>query len=225
LPSDFRRYILQGMRIRLVMGVALLLLPACSDSTGPLPELVPLVVGATTYYVGGTTDPSGIMGPALVDSLHILGDTTMDGSKWYEINHSAMFASFQGRGFLANRNGGVWLRTITNTGVPQLDQPVDHLYFRYPAHVGDRYEVDPLSFVHPFVVAATSEPCGDATLTQGCIRYQEDQSTLPRMTYEVRPGLGIVTFEIPGPAIVDSTGHLRQAVTQYELVATQNSGP
>jgi len=201
-----------------VLGLGILLVaPGCRDGTGP-EHVVPLAVGAAWVYRVTETDSTGQVLRVTGDTLTLLADTVMDGTVWYRATRTPTLWAPIGRGFIANRADGLWFVELDSDSV-SLFGAAPHLYFRYPATVGDVYMPDPTVFRLPLRVMSVDEACEAPTVTLRCIRYDSGSGVSHDASYWVAPGVGLVAAEYPVFGFdVDSLGAPRWYSQRVDLV-------
>jgi hypothetical protein len=164
------------------------------------------------------TDTAGRVLRVTADTLTLLADTVMDGTVWYRATRTPTLGDPIGRGFIANRADGLWFVEKDSDSV-SLFGAEPHLYFQYPAAVGDVNMPDPTLFLFPLRVMAVDEACEAPTGTVRCIRYDSGSDVSREASYWVAPGVGLVAAEYPVFGFdVDSLGALRWYSQRVDLV-------
>ena len=201
-----------------VLSSLIVSLGGCRETTAPpLQDLLPLTRGAFWVYRFSYIDSAGQVARTAVDTQHVFGDTTIGGATWYAASRSPILGTPLGRGFVANRAGGLWFTELSSDSVHVTD--VLHLYFRYPARVGDTHMPDETTFLFPLVVTATDEPCETPQRNARCIRYEERVPSLVLRVFHVAPGIGLVAIDSPEFDFdLDSLGQLRSLSRRVALI-------
>lgn len=97
--------------------------------------LLPLDVGNQWVMAFTRFDAEGNLTESYTDTLRVVGDTTVAGERWAEINCTQTLAGCIPRGFYANRDDGVW-----KWAGPASDA-APYLLYKSPAEAGDTYEL------------------------------------------------------------------------------------
>ena len=102
----------------------------------PEPSILPLAIGNQWIleYTSIRDSGNNLRTSTDTDTLHIVGDTTVQGERWFEMSGSGGTHIF--RGFYAQRTDGIWRRYISPT---RATIPV--LWYKQPASTGDRYKI------------------------------------------------------------------------------------
>lgn len=130
------------LRIVLALLVSSALFVGCdsneTDGDDSTPVLLPLDVGnqwvmafTRIDVLGGTPTETS------TDTLRVVGDTTVAGERWAEIQGPTQLANRFLGGFYTNRDDGVW-----KWEGPSSDE-APHLLYKYPAEPGDTYALPP----------------------------------------------------------------------------------
>jgi len=180
------------LRIALALLVSSVLFVGCdnNDPDDPEPALLPLDVGNQWVMALTRFDAEGTLTDADTDTLRVVGDTTVAGERWAEIQGSTPLANTFLGGFYSNRDDGVW-----KWEDPSSDEP-PYLLYKYPADVDDTYEL-PGTANYTVTVLGTDEPFNTPAGTLSAYLYELDTDFTAG--YPVAEGAGrFERYLVPG---------------------------
>lgn len=157
------------LRILLALLVSSALFVGC-DNDDPTdgdsdPVLLPLDVGNQWVMAFTRFDAEGTLIDSSTDTLRVVGDTTVAGERWAEIQGPTRLANIFLGGFYTNRDDGVW-----KWEDPSSDE-APYLLYKYPADVDDTYEL-PGTENFTVTVLGTDEPFDTPAGTLSAYLYE-----------------------------------------------------
>lgn len=200
------------MRTVLSLLAAILFLAACDTASvdpeeNDLPALIPFEVGTTWVLDRVGTNAHGDVTSTTTDTLRVVDHFSYQEEEWIKLAGSSSALSIV-RGFYVLREDG-YHRSLTD---PRDSSAEPYLFLRYPAEVGDSYELPgaepaPIAWgpiaVHigsladPVSTGMGTIPTIRYTFEPGIIYYQYEPYEVVNATYNVRmaPEHGFVQFE------------------------------
>ncbi len=189
--------------ISLIAFFGLLIIISCSDNStkskdGPIQskDLIPLKIGNYWKYKIRTFDKDSNQirfdNDELVieQEIEVFGDTTIDGEKFYGMDHWIDRGKYQ---YFANKDDGVYgFQDNFELGVDSIS-----LYYKYPAFVSDKYNVNGGLIEIISTNEAVKVPVGEFN----CIVYKITDKKGIIVKFYISPGTGYVKIYFNGTAL------------------------